>query len=132
MKTRISFLIVLLMVLPLVLAACGGGPADTAKKYVEAIADGDADEAEKHVCDDNKDQLLDGPGEDNASFDVSDLECEEDGDDVKCTFKSDLGLLDEEAEIEMTFGMKDDKVCETKDMAIDGQSFGAPGGDTAE
>ena len=127
MKTRLSFLIVMLMVLPLVLAACGGGDTDTAKKYVEAISKADSDEAEKHVCDDNKDQLLDGPG-DNEKFDTDDLKCEEDGDDVKCSFKSDLGLLDEKADIAMTFVMKDGKVCETKDLSINGESFGDPTG----
>ncbi len=120
MKTRISFLIVLLMVLPLVLAACGGGDTDTAKKYIEAIADGDKDEAEKQVCDNPKDERI-GTSPTQDSFDVDDLKCEEDGDNVKCTFKTDFG--DENADavkVELTFGMEDGKVCSTEGMVIDG------------
>lgn len=54
MKTRFPFLIMLLLLLPLVLTACGGGDSDTAKKYIEAVAANDKDEASKYVCDDNK------------------------------------------------------------------------------
>lgn len=120
MKTRLSFLIVMLLVLPLVLAACGGGDTDTAKKYVEAIANNDKDEIEKHICEDNKDKLDSGPG-DAGSFEVDDLKCEEDGDDVKCTMKSTLGLMEEKVEVEMVFAMKDGKVCDINAMKLDGE-----------
>lgn len=126
MKLRFSFLIVLLLVLPLVLAACGGSDTDTAKKFVEAIADADDDEAGKHVCDKNKDKLLDGPGEEDSSFDIKDLKCEEDGDDVTCKFESDLNLLPEAADIEMTFSMDDGKVCEMTTMKFNGEEVPVP------
>lgn len=122
MKTRLSFLIVMLLALPLVLAACGGGDADTAKNFVEAVADGDQDEAEKHVCDKNKAELVGGPN-DGGAFEVEDLECEEDGDDVTCKFKSNFGVEGvEKSDIEMTFGMEDGKVCERKATKVDGQT----------
>lgn len=105
MKTRISLLIAMLLVLQLVLAACGGGDVDTAKNYVEAAVEGDKDEAEKHVCDENKDILTRGI-EDNEQNKIDDLKCEEDGDNIKCTFKN------EGEAIEMKFAMKDGKVCE--------------------
>ena len=113
MKTRFSFLIVMLLVLPLVLAACGGSDTDTAQKYIEAIADGDKDEAERHVCDDNKDELT-GAASSDSKFEVDDLKCEEDGDDVKCTYKL------EGSDVEMSFAMEDGKVCENTGLVIDG------------
>jgi hypothetical protein len=113
MKIRISFLITMLLVLPLILAACGGGDTDTAKKFVEALADGDKDKMEDLVCEDQKDEVSD---EALSKFEAKDLKCEEDGDDIKCTFKSDLGGLDEETKIVMVFEMKDGKVCDIKSM----------------
>src|SRR5436190_1964133 len=105
MKTRMSFVILMLLVLPLVLAACGGGPAGEAKSFLEAVNKGDKDEAEKHVCDKNKDTLTAMASGDSEEDDVS-IDCEKDGDDVKCTMegKDDNG---DKQKVTMTFGMED-------------------------
>ena len=112
MKTRMSLLIALLLVLPLVLAACGGGPASNAEKFIEAAVDGDKDEAEKYVCDDNKDELIADVDEGEAIGELKEVSCEEDGDDVKCEVT--LEIDGEEQKLTLTYIMKDDKVCGLK------------------
>ncbi len=126
MKTRLSLIILFLLVLPLVLTACGNGDADTAKKYIEAIDDNDKEEAAKHICDENKDKLLN-----DSFFDAKDLKCDKDGDGVKCTFTSEQSIPSGDgsgsdiytADAEMTFKMKDGKVCEIKSLIIDGIDY---------
>jgi hypothetical protein len=107
MKTRMSFLILVLLLLPLVLAACGGGPTGEAKAYLEAVADGDKDEAEKHVCDKNKELLTTGIGDDTKA-EIKSIDCEEKDDDkVECKVETE-----EDGEDTITFKMEDGKVCE--------------------
>lgn len=113
MKKNLFVLVAIVLVLPLVLSACGGGPTKNAENFVKAISDADRDKAEKYACDDDEFmQFLDlmFSGETNKN-EVDDLKCEEDGDDrVKCTFKSDGDSQ------ELTFIMKDDKVCGFADL----------------
>lgn len=107
LKSRLPLLIALMLMLPLVLAACGGGKADTAKSFLEAMDEGDADKAKEQVCDDLHtfiDLLLSEGEDDGANFD--DISCEEDGDNVTCTIKVD----DEEDDITFVID-DDDKIC---------------------
>ena len=100
-------LLILLLVLPLALAACGGGKTDNAKAFLEAMADNDADKAKENACDAmhaSIDTLLELAGD---NFNADDISCEEDGDNaVKCT------VQDGDDEVELTLVMDDDdKVC---------------------
>lgn len=102
MKKNLFVLVAIVLILPLVLSACGGGPVKNAENFVKAISDADKDKAEKYVCDDFKDELDQMTGE---KTEIDDLKCEEKDDNVTCSWKSDG------QEIELTFTMKDDKVC---------------------
>ncbi len=107
LKLRLPLLIALMLMLPLVLAACGGGKADNAKSFLEAMDDGDADKAKEQVCDGLHtiiDLLLSEGVGDGPNFD--DISCKEDGDNVTCTIK----VGDEEDDITLTMD-DDDKVC---------------------
>jgi hypothetical protein len=107
MKTRLSLLLFVLLILPLVLSACGGGPAGEAKAYLEASADGDKDEAAKHVCDKNKERLTEGIGGETKG-EIKSLDCEETDDNkVKCEVDTE-----EVGKLTVFFKMEDGKVCE--------------------
>jgi hypothetical protein len=63
MSKKLAFILVLLLVVPSVLTACGSGSVDNAKTYVEAMLKGDAAGAEKVACDgyqDDTQALVDG------------------------------------------------------------------------
>lgn len=81
--------------------------------YILAAAAGDIETARLYVCDSNAEELLDGISEDSV-IDIEGLICSDEGDNiVKCTFNSDLGILDELTEVEMTFTVDENSlVCE--------------------
>ena len=125
MKVRLPLLLVILLALPLVLAACGGDKVENAEKFLEAMGDLDTDEAKEYACDDMDDEIdeafeffgtLDG-------FDITDIECEEDGDNVKCDFTI-VGELEGETisnPIEgQAMAMDGDKVCDTEAIGPQG------------
>ena len=111
MKPRLALLVAMLLILPLILAACGSTAANNAEKFLQAADDNDREEAQKYTCDKNKEELTNGIDEDNTG-NIKEVSCEEDGDDVKCeiTIEND----GEEIEATVIFGMEDDKVCEIK------------------
>jgi hypothetical protein len=113
MKTRMSFLILVLLLLPLVLAACGGDKVGNAEKFLEAAGDNDFDEAKKYVCDDEKDNI-EGEAAFPEGVELKDIECEEDGDDVKCSFNMAMEGVDGDTPVTMVFVMEGDKVCDVK------------------
>lgn len=101
-------ILVLLLLLPLVLSACGGGKTDNAKNFLEGVFEGDGDKAKENACDDLHpviDLVAGAINESGEDVDVS-VDCEEDGDDVKCTVEAD----GESEEITLTMD-DDDKVC---------------------
>ena len=107
---KIRFWILMgVMLLPLILTACGNKGPENAEKYIEAIADGDREEAEQYVCDDyrealTRDATLEG------IFGVREVECEDDGENVvRCFFKVSDG--DNEIDLSTRFLMDGDKVC---------------------
>ena len=105
MKTRMSFFIVLLLMLPLVLAACSNEKKiENAQKFLEALAADDVDEARTYLCEEEQKEL-DAGGNPFSGLSVTDIECADDGGDVKCTFKV------EGQEIEFIIGFEGDKVC---------------------
>jgi len=55
MLKKFAIVLVALLVLPTVLTACSSDSADTAKDYVEAILNGNTDDAQKLACDSYQD-----------------------------------------------------------------------------
>jgi hypothetical protein len=114
MKFRTLFLLVIILALPMLLAACGGDKVGNAEKFLKAVADNDVDEAEKYVCDDEKDSLTGESSGMPEGVEFKDISCDEDGDNVKCSFTMVMAVEGAEAqEIEQSWTMKmdGDKVC---------------------
>jgi hypothetical protein len=101
-------ILLLLLVLPLVLAACGGGKADNAKSFIEDLFAGDASKAKENACDalHPSIDIIAGFVEDGDEVKLDDLECKEDGDNVKCT-----ASVDGEEDTLTLIMDDDDKVC---------------------
>jgi hypothetical protein len=120
MKRTYPKILILLILLPVVLAACGGGATGNAEDFINAIADTDADKAKDVACDEfaNEIDLLMTGASGNPT--AEDVKCEDDGDDVKCTFKDE-----DDSENEITFTMTDDKVCGIKAWSRNGEDTGA-------
>src|SRR5690606_21062205 len=85
---RSALVIAIVLVLPLILAACGGGATGNAEDFIKAMADGDAKKAKEVSCSafaSTIDLLAEGTSEDSKA---EDIKCEKDGDTkVKCDFK---------------------------------------------
>lgn len=69
---KVALVLVVLLVVPVLLTACGSESQDTAKDYITAVLEGDVEEAQKYACDEFKDQTvvlvetLPGVGENKA------------------------------------------------------------------
>lgn len=69
---KVALVLVVLLVVPILLTACGSESQDAAKDYITAVLEGDVEEAQKYACDEFKDQTvvlvetLPGLGENNA------------------------------------------------------------------
>lgn len=113
MKSNRLFLVVAVLILPFLLAACGGDKVGNAEKFLKALGEGDAEEAQKYVCDKEKDSLdqLDSLF-DYDDVTLNDISCDEDGDNVKCSYKLALEGSGEQ-DISVTYKMDGDKVCGT-------------------
>lgn len=55
---KVAFVLVVLLVVPVLLTACGSESQDTAKDYIEAVLEGDVEEAQKYACDDFQEQTV--------------------------------------------------------------------------
>ncbi|MBI5929465.1 MAG: hypothetical protein HY862_09160 [Chloroflexi bacterium] len=110
MKVRNIFLLVIILALPMLLAACGGDKTGNAEKFMKALADNDIDEAKKYVCDKEKDSADDAATA-FESVKLSDISCKEDGDNVKCDYKISIEGVEGETATSITFKMDGDKVC---------------------
>lgn len=113
MKFRSLFLLAIVLALPMLLAACGGDKVGNAEKFMKAVADNDADEAKKYVCDDQKDELTGESAGMPEGTEFKDISCKEDGDDVKCSFKLAMEGVEEQS-MTWTLVMDGDKVCDMK------------------
>ncbi|GIK62627.1 MAG: hypothetical protein BroJett018_04210 [Chloroflexota bacterium] len=112
MKIRNLFLVIIVLALPMLLAACGGDKVDNAEKFMKALADNDIDEAKKYVCDKEKDSADDSATA-FESVKISDISCKEDGDNVKCDYKMTIEDEEDAISTSITFKMDGDKVCGT-------------------
>jgi hypothetical protein len=119
MKRTYPKILILLILLPLALAACGGGATGSAEDFLKAVDENDIGNAKDASCDDFSNEI-DVLWENATNDDeVKDLDCEEDGDDVKCTFKDQ-----EDNEVVFVFAIEDDKVCGIKSVRYDGEDAG--------
>lgn len=103
---RAALFLMIILALPMVLAACGGGATGNAKDFLNAWADGDTDKMKDVSCDEFS-STIDLLAEGSEEAELEDVKCEEDGDNrVTCTARAEG-----EDEEEITFIMDDDKVC---------------------
>lgn len=109
MKTRKTMLLILLLlVMPMVLAACGGDISeDDAEKALKAGFEGDRDEANKFFCDADK------IGEDDAAMpdgvEVANIECKKEGDNMNCS--ADVTVAGQSSTVPFVFKIEDGKLC---------------------
>lgn len=112
MNKRNSFLIVLLIVLPFVMAACGGGDVseDDAEKTIKAAFEGDIDEANKFICDDDKMKEEDFT---DVGANVDSVECKKDGDKMNCdvTLSMEVEGVEESTTLPLSMNIEDGKLC---------------------
>ncbi len=112
MKKQSLLLVVFVLILPFVMAACGGGDVseDDAEKAIKAAFEGDADEANKFLCDADKVEDGDMP----EGITVENISCAKDGDDMKCDVNISMAIEGAEPqtfEQSITFGVEDGKLC---------------------
>ena len=122
MKARFALLLVIALALPMVLSACGGDKVENAEKFLEAIGDRDADEAKEYACDDVHDDLdeLIALMNEFDDLDYTDIECEEDGDNVKCSYNVVTTVAGET----QTQTIEDEVIIMDGDKMCDGGSSG--------
>ena len=92
------------------LGACGASGKDSSENFLRAIEDRDRGKAKDASCDDvhnEIDTLFDFANKTDTSdeFTLRNLECEEEGDEVTCTY-----VIDDE-DFEAVFEIEDGKVC---------------------
>ena len=108
MSKRMFLLGVLLLLIPMVLAACGGGVDEDNLEdaLVKALVEGDTGDLEDLVCDDDKDELTEDESEpvDDASVDCS---VEDD------SFTCDVSMTNDDQTLEFTYkgDVEDGKIC---------------------
>ncbi len=93
-----------------------------AEAYIMATAAGDVEGSKEFVCAENAEELVAGTTE-GVTFSVENLQCTDNlNGQVSCSFVSDLGALEESAEIEVLFGIDETTslVCEVAEMKVDG------------
>lgn len=98
---RYTSILVVAIGLAFVLAACGGGKKGTAEDFLEAVSEGNVDDANDKLCDDLREE---NPSE-VAEFDLQDVECEEEDDVVTCSFTADGNAQT------WVFTFEDNKIC---------------------
>ncbi len=52
---KVAFVLVLLLVVPTLLSACGAESSESSRDYMDAVLDGKVEDAQKYACDDFKD-----------------------------------------------------------------------------
>jgi hypothetical protein len=109
MSTKTMRIIALLLIFPLLLAACGGISEDDAEEAIEAYFQGDRDTANDHFCDD--DQLSEDDADELEQLGVEDVSasCTESDDQMECDV--DFTLAGQEISESFTFDIEDGKLC---------------------
>jgi len=114
-------LFALLLIFPMVLAACGGSdmePAD-AEKGIEAAFAGNFEEAEKYMCDEELDEMRNDPNFTSATEGMeltADATCRKDGDAMVCDVAMSAVMAEGQeptdlGSTELRANIKDGKLC---------------------
>lgn len=105
MSKKFLMIVALLLIVPTLLAACGGDLSeDDAEKGLKAALSGDREEAEKYICDEELEEM-----DSSATIPEGteyDLECKKDGDNMTCTMSvegTEMGSF--------TANVEDGKLC---------------------
>ena len=102
----------LLIILPLILAACGGDVSeDQAEEAIRDAFSGNISEANEVICD--EEQLDSEDAVDVENIQVSDVSCSKDGDEIACTYN--ITMAGVESEQETRFRVQDGKLCSSID-----------------
>lgn len=112
MSKRILSLTILLVLLPFVMAACGGDLSeDDAEKTVRAAFEGDVDEANKNICDEDK--IKEEDAQVTEGLTIDELECKKDGDKMNCDFTMSVEVEGQAQSFpgSISFDVKDGKLC---------------------
>jgi hypothetical protein len=110
MKTRMSVVILALLLLPMLLGACAGPNVESAEKFLQAVSDGDAEEAKKYTCDDEKGNVDSAIATfTSVNAEIKDIKCKADGSNVKCDYTLSVAGTDEK--LTSVYKMDGDKVC---------------------
>jgi hypothetical protein len=97
-----------LLLIPVLLAACGGGLSeDDAEKAIKAAFEGDADEANEFLCEGS--QIPDDAATSMEGLEVGDVNCTKDGDTMTC--ETNLSFEGVDTPMSLTFDIEDDKLC---------------------
>lgn len=108
MNKRTLLFAVLLLLVPMVLAACGGGldEGDLEDALTKALEEGDTGDLEDLVCDDDKEQLTESESE--PADDVS-VDCSVEDDSFSC----DISFTDNDQTFDLVYkgDVEDDKIC---------------------
>lgn len=106
MRKKLSHFV--LIILPLILAACGGGVSeDQAEEAIRDAFAGRINEANEVICD--EEQMDSEDAADVEGIEVSEVSCQQDGDVMACTYNVTVaGVATEQ---ETSFRIQDDKLC---------------------
>lgn len=109
MSIKTRRLIALLLIFPLVLAACEGISEADAEEAVKAYFEGDRATANQHFCD--EDHMTDEDAEQIEHSGIQDVsvDCTEDGDQMECDVEMTVGGTD--VAQRYTFDIEDSKLC---------------------
>lgn len=114
MNKRILFLTLMLVILPFVVAACGGDISeDDAEKAVKAAFEGKVDEANKYICDDDKINEEEFELPEGSEIKIDKIECKKDGDKMNCDYTVSFTMEGTTTPISqsLSFDIKDGKLC---------------------
>jgi hypothetical protein len=113
MKSKFFALMLALLVVPMLLTACGGGVSEEdAEKALKAAFAGDRDEANKYFCDD--DQMSQETADSmkasvDAGMEVKSVECKKDGDKMNCDIT--VAIAGQETKQPVSLDIDGDKLC---------------------
>lgn len=105
-----------LIVLTLILAACGGSLSESdAEAAITDAFNGNIEEANEHICD--AEQLSSTDVSAMADVDLSRVSCQENGDTMDCSYT----ILFEgvESEMQTNFRIEDGKLCSSLDVSVE-------------
>jgi hypothetical protein len=111
---------ILLLLLSIFLAACGGSDTDrvaVAADYMEALNNQEFDAISNYVCDERADEinnaLMTVTEEEEMSFSFENVQCSARGADVLCryTLRQEQNGVENRSSLDVTFSFEDGRIC---------------------